>query len=595
MIGFNASTTKASPWSPRDRRTTGLIAAVLLAAALLSICILGSRNLFDDEASSLPFVTGSVTDNIAVAQQGDVHPPGMYLLAHFAWCVVPSLRWMNLVPMSVLFAGLAVFLVSFLPTLPSRIAASAGLVFAALHPELLMWSNTFRWYCPWTGLALLALVLFLQPRRDQWRLNWAEALAGGLLLALMFYLNYLTLLFVLALAAAVWISSRGTADRRSCSMAALAAFIFVALIAPQWHAFFAVHLPNSGAQRSSVLLSTMRLLQASSSSEAFLPWDPLALAAGLGSIAVLGCGLVALYSSKRASQQQAVNTLQLSSQRSLALFGFLFLLLVALTGLGGKPRSAILLVPVFAPAFAIGVAGLRRQYQAAVVALLLAWSSVGAAHLLGRSGLQKSSMNERPEQVATLIARDLRGSNNPKLGESCGIAATANTGVALTLAQARIPRLMILSSDRGSIFAGTLSDLPAGCERPHLYIVRSYMSGEPDRDPTYVAELQAAQLLLHSPATVSLSPDPDAPAKRTLSRWVGLNTGAGLPDYRFVVLSGEIERAQVPKLRRTLHFFVSGDGIVPDWTQDQAAAGELANTQQSPGKHGNTRIVRRRS
>ena len=563
MIGWNARARVPTRGEGPSRggRLNGLIVAFVVLSACVSMLILGCRNLFDDEIFSLPFVTGPVSGILAMAREGDVHPPGMYLLAHLAWRMVPSYRWLNLVPMTVLYAGLAWFLLNFLPRFRSRSAALIALGLATLHPGLLMWGNTFRWYCPWTGLALVALVLFVEPRREEWGLAWGEGLAGGLLLAAMFYLNYITVLFVLALAPAVWVRMRGGAEAGGLRKVLLAVGVFLALVMPQVHTLVAVHLGNSGAQRSGILLSTVRLGQALAGSEAYLPWHPLAIAAGLALVLLWAAGMGVVLRRSRVGVNQDEVALDGAGQRALLVFGIGFFLLVALSGLGGKPRNAIVLVPVFAPAVGFGAAKLRGKYGCAVLALLVTWWVVGAVHLTRRFGLQKANMNDRPEQVVSLIARGQARGPDP----GCGLAITYDSGVAFRLAQARVPRLMILSPFRGMLFAGTLEDLPEACAQPRLYVVESYRSGEPDRDWKYTAELKAAEGYVQGGhGVVRLSRDPDAAMKRKLGRFAGLEAGASLPDYRFAVLSGQMERAQLPELRRTLHYFVSWEDIVPD-------------------------------
>jgi hypothetical protein len=485
---------------------------------------------------------------------------------------VPSFRWLNLLPWAILFAGLAVFVLSFMPRLRGWVATICVLVVACLHPELLMWSNTLRWYCPWTGLALMALVVFLQPKRVDWRLGWWRGVAGVILLAGMFYLNYVTLLFVAALVPALWLRVPGT-ERRWAGKRLLGVGVgFLLLVLPQIGTMVTVHLPNSRAQRSNVVIAGVRLVQALTGSEAFLPWNAVAVVATLMLVWLIGRGVWLSLRGEAPARQVGSVEGGWTAERALVVFGVGFALLVVATGLGGKPRNAILLVPVFAPAVGVAVERLGRWMQWAVVAVLAVWMSVGAAHLLGRFGLQKSNMNDRPEEVVRLIAR---GDDSAGEAGGCALAVTYDSGVAFALAQARVPRLMVLSPYRGSMFEGTLPTLPGDCAHPQLYVVQSYRSGEPDRDWKYIEELDAAKRFVEgTPGVARLSRDPDAGMKRRLSRVAGMKSGTSLPDYRFVVFSGEMDGARLPELRRTLHYFVSGEEVVPDWSEDDQSGGE---------------------
>jgi hypothetical protein len=552
-----------------------ILAAVLLST-LLSVGILASRNLLDDELSTLPIVTQNPSQILAIAAEGDIHPPGMYLLAHLSWRIFPGYRWFNLIPLSILYLGLGFFLLQALPRTLTRTALAIGLIFAAFHPEFLMWSNTFRWFCPWTGLALMALVLFLQPQKAAWTFKWYEAIVGGFLLAAMFYLNYITLIFLGALTPALWLRLQRNSAPQALRGLCLCLALFLALCAPQLHTMVDVHLANSSEQRSTLVVSALRLTQAITGSEAYLPWHPLPLLAGVAVALALASGCMLLCGNADDTGDAPSASLRTSQERVLILFAALFLLVFVLAGLGGKPRSAILLLPVLAPAVARGAERLRKPYRIILLLVFACWSCVGAAHLIGRFGLQKASLNERPEEVASLIQRNLRpGAAQNLRTQNCGIAVTYDDAAAFQLAQRHIPQLMILSAERGALFAGTLQTLPQACTHPHLYLIRSYLSGMPEKDGKYTAQLDAAlQFLQEPPAITNLDPDPDAAGKRRLSRWLGLSAGDALPDFRFTVLSGQLDRSRVPALRTTLHYFTSGDEIVRDWSVPAPDKGE---------------------
>src|ERR1039458_1187485 len=95
------------PSPPRNGRV--LTSAFLAVSLLVSLAFLSVRNIYDDEALSLAVVDSSVSQIIKAANTGDVHPPGMYLLAHFAYQAIPSPRWMTLFTLLLLYAGLSVF------------------------------------------------------------------------------------------------------------------------------------------------------------------------------------------------------------------------------------------------------------------------------------------------------------------------------------------------------------------------------------------------------------------------------------------------------------------------------------------------------
>jgi hypothetical protein len=553
---------------PRRPTPRALATAFLLVSAAISVLLLALRNLYDDEIMSLDLLSRSVHHILTVSAEGDVHPPGMYLLAHLAHNILPSYRWMNLFPALALYAGLTVFLFAVIPLLTSLRAQLCLLLLATLHPELLMWSNTYRWYCWWTGLALVALTIALQPSQGRPTLSASRSAALALLLAALFYLNYITLLFALALVAAMLLRYRAQPRAQLLARSLLTAVVFVILIAPQLHTMLAVHLPAGRAQRYPLAASALRLIESIAASEAFLPWHPLAVLADLLFGFLCAAAILTLRrldrSGSDATRPPTANALQ-NPLAPIVLFGLLFFLLVALSGLGGKPRNGLLLIPVLAVVAALAVDTLHPRAQIAVLLFFALWSTIGAIHMLGRYGLTKATMDDRPEQVVDFVQQTS--------GPNCAVVVTYDPALAFSFAQATLPRTLIVSPFRGPIFGGS-RPLPAGdCAHPRLYAVESYLGGPALHVMTYNGERAIAeQYIKGAPATGYFSPDPYAGAKRRLARFASLsNDPAGfarLPDFRYVVRSGLTDRATLDPMRRRMPDFRSGYIIGPNEDQE---------------------------
>ncbi|HEX9201055.1 MAG TPA: hypothetical protein VF865_15960 [Acidobacteriaceae bacterium] len=543
---------------PRKPSPRTLATVFLLVSATLSIVLLGVRNLYDDEISSLEIVTSTARDILRFAAQRDVHPPGMYLLAHLAYSIIPSFRWMDLFPLLILYLGLTVFLFQVIPFFAHMRSQFFLLLLATLHPQLLMWSNTFRWYSWWTGIALITLTTALQPGNPTPTLSKSRSLTIGLMLACLFYLNYITLLFALALSVAILFRYRKQSWKIQLPSILITLGVFLTLIAPQLRTMFLVHLPNGRGQRSGHADSFLRLLLSVSASEAYLPWHPFAILAIVLSGALSVCALIALLRLYRNSRPESssgdANELS-ATLASIILFGLLFFLLVAASGLGGKPRNGLLLIPVLAPAIALIAETLRPRAQNAILIFLSIWIGVGAAHLLGRYGLTKATMNDRPEQVVAFIAQTS--------GSGCAIVVTYDATLAFSVAQADLPRVLIISPFPESTFGG-FRRLPAnGCARTRLYAVQSYLGGDDTVSHTLNGELHSATQFIESPPrTDSFSFDPDAARKRATVRIPRLHgdlaSAARLPDYRYVVTSGDFDQANVEVMRKGLPHFLGG-------------------------------------
>lgn len=539
-----------------------LVAAFLLLSAAISIALLAVRNLYDDEISSLNTISSSAHYILRHNAITDAHPPGMYLLAHLAFRIIPSFRWMNLFSAVVLYAGLAVFLSQVTPLLAHMRSKICLLLLATLHPQLLMWGVTYRWYGWWTGLALIAITVALQPLRPRPALGALRALALGLLLACLFYLNYITFLFAIALAASMLMRYRSQPRKQLMIPALIAVGMFLVLAAPQFPTMIKVHLPNSPFQRTGIANSTLHLLQSMAASEAYLPWHPLAVAADLLFSALSVCGAIMLLRIIRSRRSSANEEPTLphnnSTLPSILLFGLLFFVLVAGTGLGGKPRNGLLLIPVLAPVAALIMASLRPRLQTAILIFFSLWIAVGVAHLTGRYALAKASMISRPEQVANFI-------RNTSAGD-CSIVVTYDAILAFTVRQASVPRTIVVSPFSEPLLGGP-DYLPAtNCSHARLYIVQSYVGVEDGGNLALQQELNSATHFIDGVSrTDSFSFDPDAARKRSLARIPGLggdlSPAATLPDDRYIVISGPIDPSRVSAMRQNMPDYISGQTI----------------------------------
>jgi hypothetical protein len=532
--------------SSETRRFAVLALAI---SATVAIFVLGARNLFDDEILSLPIITSTPRAIIHFAATADVHPPGMYLLAHLALRLLPSFRWMNLIPTAVLYAGVSVFVLQVAPLFRRPTQQSVFLLLATLHPQLLLWGTSFRWYSWWTGIALITLVVTIQPRRPNPSLGFGRSVCIGLLLACLLYINYITLLFVIALVISIAFRYRALATRRKLRCGFLITAVCIAVAAPQLHTLITNQFARNGSQRSGLIGSFAHLAQATLASEAYLPWHPLALTTAVVLILILTAALWLTRAPDGEHEEQPPLS-------ALTTFTLSFFLLVALSGLGGRPRNGLLLVPAFAAAVAQAAGRLPGRSQQAVLVLLALWSAVGISHMLTRTGLTKGTMIDRPDQVAAFI-------DSIDSVTGCGVVVTYDPLLAFTVSHPRRPGVFLLSPYSTPI-AESMT-LPPQCRQPTLYIVHSYLGeGGAQWAASINGELTAAAHFITGPAqTAYFSFDPDAARKRSFSRLPSfgpdLDSAARLPDYRYMVVAGPISASSIPQLRSQLPGFCTPD------------------------------------
>lgn len=528
---------------PEPRKISAVVLAI---SAALAVAVLAARNLYDDEILSLPIISSTPRAIFRFAASSDVHPPGMYLLAHISLSLLPSYRWMNLIPTAIFYAGLCVFVINIAPLLRDTVSRVIFLLVATLHPQLLLWATSFRWYSWWTGLALATLVVALQPRRSQPALSSSRAAALGVLLATLFYINYITLLFALALAVSMAVRYRALPARRNLRFGAIAITLFAALIASQLPVLFKTHLVHAPTQRAGLVGSCARLVLATLASEAYMPWHPLAILTAAALVMALAVSVWKALHSPGSDEREAMRPLS-----SIVVFTTCFFLLVALSGLGGKPRNALVLIPAFAAAFAYTTRHLPVRSRYAISLLIALWSAGGIQHMLLRTGLAKASMTNRPEQVVSFVR-----ATSPS---GCSVVATYDPTLAFAISHSRLPSTLVLSPFQRPIADAEMT-LPEGCPRLTLYVVRSYVGNSAGWATILDQEANAAAHMIEGqPQTAFLSFDAEAARKRALARIPGLgedmDSASRLPDYRYTVTAGQIGTAALPTLKMRLPHF----------------------------------------
>jgi hypothetical protein len=200
------------------------------------------------------------------------------------------------------------------------------------------------------------------------------------------------------------------------------------------------------------------------------------------------------------------------------------------TGLGAKARSFLVLVPM---TMFVVAAGWRRSGSAAraVVAMVfVAWFAVGAEHLIGRHGIAKSSLNDRPEEVVAYVNRVRAGAP--------AIVFTHDPGLTYALdryaATSRAP-VFTISTYPDPLYPG-FDRVPDDAGPLHVFVVRSYIGSLRDMEPRLSKlEAEVARIVpLGQPQ--GLSRDDDAAQRR---RFAAADVeAADLPDDRFVVWHG---------------------------------------------------------
>jgi len=507
-----------SPFQPAKRRAifVGVFALLSLAAAFV---ILAYRNIYDDELVTFALIHFPLRELWQRANEFDVHPPGMYALGRLCFLAFGSERWMCVVPLLVWTAGACVFAWSALPRIRTLWGGVIFMLLTFFHPQVLMWTNSNRWYPYWSGLALAILGLAYFPRDS------ASADAPprrrtmifiGCILGGMAYLNYLTGVFAFALTLGFLV--RFGISRTAIGRIAIAGLVAFLIFLPQLSVFLNVHLQNTElTQRSSMGIATLRLAYALSVGEALMPWHPAALL--VGALILIPSYYFFCRSLRKERAREVV---------ACAAFVLFVLIIAIISGLGGSPRSFVFLTPLMAFMLALGAEQVSGKSWRAVSSVLIAlWLSVGAFHLVARTGTAKNSLNDHTDEWVDKIAELSAG--RPAL------VVSHNPAIAYEINRRRIPGdsqpLTVLSA-----YPDWVHNLDRGIQgTPQLYatvfVVETYIGALRKRNAFVRDYIDSAKSSINLPTTLRMGEDPDAPMKSKLS-------GEDLPADRFILTYG---------------------------------------------------------
>ncbi|MEZ4218919.1 MAG: hypothetical protein R3E88_20785 [Myxococcota bacterium] len=345
----------------------------------------------------------------------------------------------------------------------------------------------------------------------------------------MLYLNYLTIPFAVALAVGVALRF-GIAPARPRRLArlalpfAIAAFAFAPQLSPMWH----VHMQATQAQVANRLMVLLKLVPGAVVGEPLLPWHPLAVVFGVATLPLLALLASALV--RHARTRGLASGPQPAWVAIAGVYAALFALALA-TGLGRKPRSFVVLGPLFAYLFAFAWQRVRRgALRGAVVALVAAWIATSLAHLWLRVGTSKTGFNDHYEEVVAFARSTARGrpavffTHDPALAFALHEHARASDDpwVACSVAP----------DWYHGVDCAAARGVPPRFER--VFLVTGYVGSFLAQRAQLAAAIDAVGHSIDVERRGELGRDRDAAMKRRLPGALAKLT----PDYRFTVFEG---------------------------------------------------------
>jgi len=507
-----------------DQHSPGLRNASFIALWLISVAIslafLGTRNLYEDELTSFELITKPLPRLLHDANSRDVHPPGMYVLSKVAYSATRSERWMTLVPLGALYVGLTAFAYKTRSIIARSFEAYVlFLLLILLNPQVVLWGNSIRWYPYWTGIGLCVVALLLGPsgttgKRVVVPFVCAFALAG------MFYLNYLTIPFAMAIFGVLFIQF----PRLRLGILA-AGGLLVLMIVPQLFPFFRAHMHNAHGQTGASFVAGARFFHGLIISEAMMPWHWAGVAF---CFLVAGPLLIRLGIKLRAVADRRVFIVA-------SIFIFMCFIAIA-TGTGAKARSFILLSPLLGVLLARSCDTIKRAWlRRGVVVITAIWIGAGVFNMLARQGMAKTSLNDRPEEVVTLLQSQAREkptvifTHDPILTYEINRAAERNH------------QPWSVCSVYPDAIHRIASATPPAFEPQLVFVIRTYRGSLAVVNEDLDEAFADAESTVATPHHVQLSEDKDLVLKRHLPG-VGALVGQ-LPRYRYDIQWGPAKPA----------------------------------------------------
>ncbi len=505
---------------PSSRAQRWLFVTMVAVTLLVAFAILLTRNLYDDELGSFELILRPMADLWRKANSEDVHPPGMYALSRLGYLLTKSERWLTAIPISVFLFGLTFFLWRTRSPAWSFGSLVFFLIVGFLHPQQILWSNSVRWYPYWTGGALLILGWLLNRDSETCALRFAigsisRAIAFGVCLAGLFYINYITLLFTVALILGQALTIAREEVKRELALWALSLTVMGLLVLPQLGPFIFTHMDNSGIQKASPVRAALALGFGVLLSDALLPWNPIDLAFSIGVV-----GTLVVECLRAPSRTWPLPRLDFAHG-----FILFFVLLAVGSGLGGKSRSFIVLCPFIAIAATDLAERMSTKNKALAVLMTCAWVCAGTYNILSRQGLVKASLGDRPEEVFQFALSKAAGKTSQFFVHDPGLTYVLNRMIRETGQPWAVC----------SAYEDHVHHIPAhhvAYSRPEVvFLVRSFSGSlSAKKLEAAFAQLERGIIVL---GEKGVSFDRDARVKRAIPGLGGLNEG--LPDFRFKI------------------------------------------------------------
>jgi hypothetical protein len=457
-----------------DTNPRWLRLALLLVACALYVGVALTSPGYDDEFYNVDLLESGRTlfSAINFTQHWDVHPPGQFVLDAVLHALLGS--WALVRAVGALACALVVVRFSGLERLTGKSNVLLHFVLVALNPALLMWCTGLRWTTWFVPLYLLAILWVRRDTPERWRFWPVLALLG---LAL-FYLNYLALLLMPPLALVALYRRRSLLAQEWPAIGASAA-VAVLLILPQLYFLVRFQLAISSSQVSGPMGSLTGMVQGLIVHVGVFPLSIVGALTGAAFVALA----VWLGWRNRETLRRDPEAWMLAAS----------LLLMLVTGLAGKWRNLVPLVPPVFASFVPAMARAPTRIGLALAWLLAASNLIGVFNVARHWETNKGSWNLPVDQTvaATRQAATSCGTGTPVVAVLdpvlAGNLAARTHMIVIGPRPPQIPQPMLIDGDycliqvktyRGAIPANIYAEMQASFPSPGTQVAQ--LGRDPD-------------------------------------------------------------------------------------------------------------------
>ena len=472
------------------------VLAVFVSLAVLTAVSNANGAFYDDEIFSIKLIQlgGSLRGVWALANSFDVHPPLGYALDVALFKLSGSFKSVQLVVGLVNAVALA-FMAKLAAQSLDRRTWWTLCALLGTDASAVMWGASLRWYGWFNPIFTCALAVILWGRIGA----FTGAVLVGLTGLALFHIGYLAVI-VAPLLGLVWTwRFRVGIDRATLVRSGAAIAIAGALCLPQLVVLLRVHLPYPVANSGPLPIALAQTLHEVLIGSAVFPIGVLPAAAAL----VLAFALASL-----AWQRSWVNRAWLAP---LALLVMGAALLMALSGIGYRPRNALFAHLAALPLMAAGLARLPSPWRLAALIAVGTFQLEGVANVALHQHTDKRSFNTPYPAMLSTIAL---------LSSTCRRTVIAHDDVVLdALLSRRTPQYGLRSRAAQTLAAGDCVIVetgsvqvldPAARAQALAALARLPVRAEPPRVFGREPGMPVAAQLLH----LSIEPE-----NATLTRW----------------------------------------------------------------------------